>query len=70
MLQPFTESCMGKGGGEGASEGEAQPVHVRVGVPRHRKEVLLLGRQPPEVTDGKQYRMFYLSRAIAKLPSK
>lgn len=58
---------MGKGG---CSEVEAQPVYVSVDFFRHRKKVQLLGRQSPEVTDGKQYRVFYLSRATAKLPSK
>lgn len=48
----------------GASEGEAQPVRVRVDFSRHRKEVQLLGRQPSEVTGGKQYRIFYLSVAF------
>lgn len=57
---------MGKGG---CSEVAAQPVYVRVNLFRPRKKVQLLGRQSPEVTDGKRYRAFYLSRATAKLPS-
>lgn len=43
---------------------------MRVDFFRHRKKVQLLGRQSPEVTGGKHYRVFYLSRATAKLPSK
>ena len=57
---------MGKGG---CSEVAAQPVYVRVNLFRPRKKVQLLGRQSPEVTDGKRYRALDFSRATAKLPS-